>query len=443
MTNTTILQLCWPIFIENFLRISLTSVDVFQLSMFSSDAAAAVGLINSFTFFIVILYQMVTTGASIVISQNLGAKRDRDATLAGLGSVNLVVVFALVLSAAVVCFASPLLSLYKLESAIHDYALQFLVVYGAGSVFMAMNMVQGSIMRAYGHTREPMYVNILANALNILGNFFFLFGPLDAPLKGAMGVAISTIFSQLCACVTLQLLMRRKREIGIKYGEALAVPRRIYRDILAIGVPTAGENLSYNLAQIVNMAFITSLGKAAMQANVYSTTLVRFVFIASMSIGAATQIMVGHFVGAGLEDKAYKDVFKYHRIGLAISLGMACLLNLLKPGLLSVFRPDAQTLGLCGLILLLSILYEPGRSFNLIFIPGLKGSGDVKFPVFVGIISMWGIGVLGAYLLGIVLKMGLVGIYVAMMADEWIRGIIMAARWKSGAWRGRALVKRG
>jgi putative MATE family efflux protein len=442
MLSTSILQLAWPIFIENFLRISLTSVDVFQLSLFSSDAAAAVGLINSFTFFIVILYQMVTTGASIVISQRLGAKQDRDAALAGLASVNLVIAIAIVLSAAVVALASPILSLYTLEPAIRAYARQFLVVYGAGSVFMALNMVQGSIMRAYGHTREPMYVNIGANVVNILGNFFFLFGPLDAPLKGAMGVAISTVFSQLLACVALQILMRRKREIGIRYREAFAVPKRIYKDILAIGVPTAGENLSYNLAQIVNMSFISSLGKAAMQANVYSTTIIRFVFIASMSIGAATQIKVGHYAGGGEDDKAYRDVFRYHRIGFCMSLAMACVVNLLKPGILSVFRPDEATLGLCSLILLLSIAYEPGRSFNLIIIPGLKGSGDVKFPVLVGIVSMWGVGVAGAYYLGIVRGMGLVGIYLAMMADEWTRGIIMTLRWKSGAWRGKALARR-
>ena len=77
---------------------------------------------------------------------------------------------------------------------------------------------------------------------------------------------------------------------------------------------------------------------------------------------------------------------------------------------------------------------------NIVVIPGLKGAGDVRFPVFVGILFMWGIGVLGSYIFGAVLHMGLFGIWIAIASDEILRGITMLFRWKSKAWVSKRLV---
>lgn len=53
---------------------------------------------------------------------------------------------------------------------------------------------------------------------------------------------------------------------------------------------------------------------------------------------------------------------------------------------------------------------------------------------------MWGVSVLFSYILGIKLGLGLVGIWIAMAMDEWIRGIVVFIRWKKGTWRGKSVV---
>ncbi len=85
-------------------------------------------------------------------------------------------------------------------------------------------------------------------------------------------------------------------------------------------------------------------------------------------------------------------------------------------------------------------MLEPGRNFNVILIPALKGAGDVRFPVFVGVFLMWGLGVLGSWLFGVVFGWGLVGVFLALALDEWARGSMMFWRWKSGKWRGKGFV---
>jgi len=96
--------------------------------------------------------------------------------------------------------------------------------------------------------------------------------------------------------------------------------------------------------------------------------------------------------------------------------------------------------GLAASVLVVAIVHEPARNFNTIINPSLKGAGDVRFPVTVGIIGMWCVGTFGAWLLGIHLGLGLVGVWIAMACDEWSRGIAVLLRWRSGAWKNKSLL---
>ena len=441
-TKLPLMHFVWPILFENLLRISLTSVDILMLSAYSPKAVAAVGLVQQFAFFIQILYLMVTIGASVLIAQSLGAGLRREAGLAGVGSVVLALGLALLLSGLTVALAEPILCLYRLEAEVHGFARQFLVIYGGGSVFMAINMAQGSILRAWGYPRDPMVVNIAANLINGLGGALCLFGWFGLPVLGVPGVACATVFSQLGACLILGQRLKRRREVDLPLREIGRVPSATYRGILAVGIPTAGENLSYNIGQILIMNLIARMGTASMSAYVYAITLLRFVFIPALSIGMGAQIKVGYFAGAGLQDEAYPRVLRYALVGFGISLGLVCLLVLARPVLLPFFTHDPQVLGLLGSILLVSLVHEPGRSLDLIIIPELKGAGDVRFPVAVGVLFLWGVGVGLSYGLGLSLGLGILGVWIALALDEWVRGLIMLARWRSGAWKTKALIRR-
>lgn len=436
----TLRQVAGPLLVENLLRTALTTVDVFMLSFYSEKAVAAVGLANQFVFFMQLMYLMVASGASILLAQYVGAKEQDKAHKTILGSLVLGVAFALVISLGLALGASPLVSLYRLEPQVHDFAVQFLVIYASGSVFMAFSMLQSTLLRVHGETKAPMYINMAANVVNIVGNALCLFGWFGLPVLGVVGVACSTVVSQIVACVALNVVIRRKKNIHLDFRQVRTVKKDTYKQILGVGVPTAGENLSYNLAQIVNMGFIASFGTTAMAAYVFLGSFLRFVFISSVSIGSATQIKVGWWVGQGQEDTAARQAMRYFLLGTGISLTMVVLLNLLQQPLFGIFTQNPETLALIGSVLLVSLLLEPGRNFNIILIPALKGAGDVKFPVFIGIVFMWSIGVAGSWFFGVVLGWGLVGVYMALCCDEWVRGLIMLQRWKSGKWRGKGFV---
>ena len=92
-------------------------------------------------------------------------------------------------------------------------------------------------------------------------------------------------------------------------------------------------------------------------------------------------------------------------------------------------------------VTLVEFLLEIGRSVNIVMVRCLTTAGDVWYPVIVGIISMWLVSVIGGWLLGHGLALGLVGIWIAMACDECIRGALFVRRFRRGGWRQRRLVQ--
>jgi len=451
--NLPLMHFAWPIMIENIIRVAMTSADVIMLSYYAEQAVAATGVINQLVFLINLLYLMVASGASILISQNLGARNTAAAGRVAQGSIVLLGVFSVLLSAALCIGASAVIGFFKLEPGVHAFAMEYFVIYSAGSVFVAINMILATIIRSYGHSRGPMIVNVVAMVINVCGNYISIFrgftarplgeqlhGPFGITVSVIQGVAMATIASQIVATAIQYVMMKRRKDIVLEKGGLFRVPMAVYRRILAVGVPTAGENLSYNLGQIMIMRMIAAIGTEAMTAYVYAVTVLRFVFITSISIGSAVQIKVGYYVGAMMDEIAQRKVYRYFLAGTAISTAMVLTVKLLQSPIINMFTHNPEIQVMAFSVLLIALFHEPGRNFNVIIIPALKGAGDVRFPVYVGMIFMWGVGVVLAYVLGIALGWGLIGICIALAADEWTRGIVMFFRWRGGRWKGKALV---
>jgi len=451
--NLPLMHFAWPIMIENIIRVAITSADVVMLSYYAEEAVAATGVINQLVFLINLLYLMVASGASILISQNLGAGNAAAAGRVAQGSIMLLGVFSILLSASLCICADPVIGFFKLDRNVHAFAMEYFVIYSAGSVYVALCMILATIIRSYGHSRGPMLVNVVAMAINVCGNYISIFhnfavravgerlhGPFGISISVIQGVAVSTIVSQIAAAAILYMMMRRRKDIVLEKGGYFKVPPAVYRRILAVGVPTAGENLSYNLGQIMIMRMVATLGTNAMAAFVYAVTVLRFVFITSISIGSAVQIKVGYYVGAMMAEIAQRKVYRYFLAGAAISTALVLAVKLLQFPIIDTFTHNPEIQAMSFGVLLIALFHEPGRNFNVIIIPALKGAGDVRYPVYVGMIFMWGVGVTLAYVLGIKLGWGLIGICVAMAADEWSRGIVIFFRWRGGRWKGKELV---
>lgn len=435
-------KLTFPIAMEQFFRILVSSVDTVMLSSYSNGAVAAVGLVSQYVFFLNLIFSVIGTGCSIVLAQYIGAQKSKK-ELNQIAQASAIMIFgiSIFLTVLVLVGTKPLLSCYTLEEEVRHFAWQYFVIYGGiCCIFNAFSALQGAILRSYGHTKEAMIVSFVANIINVLGNAISLYGWFGLPILGVPGVAWASGTSMIVSCIMFAFFIFKKDDVEFGFKDIFKVPGSSFKMILKVGVPTAGESLSYNISQIVIMAMISTLGTYAMSAQVYTQTIMRFVFAVAIAIGNATQIKAGYYVGANENDVAYKKIFIYQLVATACSMFMIVVVNVLKKPIVNIFTDIPEVYSLVCTLLIYSAYIEFGRSLNLVYVGALKGAGDIRFPVLYGIASNWGIMVLGSYILGLRFGLGIVGFWLGIGTDETTRGIVMLFRWKSKRWQKHALV---
>ncbi|WLR55913.1 MATE family efflux transporter [Mesobacillus subterraneus] len=435
-----LLALTCPIFIELFLHMLMGSTDTFMLSHISDEAVAAVGVANQLVFFMILVFGFVATGTAVLVSQNLGAGLQTDARkISGL-SLSLNLIFGVLVSVIVVGFNDLFLQMFNLTPEIHRLAQQYLTIVGGTLFTQALLVTASAILRANGLTKEAMFISIIMNIIHLAGNSLFIYGLFGVPEMGVQGVAISTAISRAIAVILIFRLLYRRLPMRIALEDYLSFNKTFIKKILKIGVPSAGENVLYNTSQMAITVIIGLLGAMALTTRVYTFNIMSFMMLFGIAIGQGTQILIGYKVGAREFDKAYHQLLKSLKLSIIITMAITVVIVSIREPILGIFTDNKEIIREGSKVLLLCLILEPGRTFNIVVISSLRAAGDAVFPVTMAFVSMWGISVPLAYFLGIKMGFGLSGIWIAFIIDEWFRGIIMYIRWRSRVWEKKVLV---
>lgn len=436
----TLPGLAAPIFVENFLNKLLTMVNVYLLSRLSQDAVAAIGVANQFLNFITMAFSFVTFGVAVVIAQNRGAGDEKRASEAATAAVVANVVFGLTVGLLLLLFHRPLLRAMNMEGELLDYSGTYLTIIGGCCFLQALNLTLATIMRNYGRARAPMLVFLFMNVLNLAGNAAVVMRPFGLPDFGIAGIASCTVLSQLVACFLMIGCAVRAR---IRLRLPRPFPFRLLKDILRIGIPGTGDGLACNAGNIFLTYCVSTMGADALAAHTYAVQLIAFVQVLGYSVGQASQILVGYRCGAHDFDGAYKLAFRNTWIAMGLNLAVIAALFLFQRPILSLFTDNPAIVEMVFYCLLVDILQEFGRPFNLVIGVSLRGTGDVLWALAAAVGSIGLICIPLGYLLTQVFHLGVYAVFLALMADEWVRGQLMTYRWRTRKWQKYVLIKQG
>jgi putative MATE family efflux protein len=304
-----------------------------------------------------------------------------------------------------------------------------------GTLFLeSMNFALCAVLRAHGHTREVMFVILAQNLVNAGFSVVLIFGLGGLPALGVTGIVIAAATSRLLACTALWGVVNARIGLRLRPRDLVSIQLADLRRLLALGFPAVLENISWFASFMVITALTARMGERTLATQAYVMQIASIEMLACLSIGIGNEIIVGRLVGAGRFEEARVQCLANMRLGLIVTAAVACAFALVAPSVLRLFTGDPQIISLGRTLILLGLLLEPGRSFNLIIINALRASGDSRFPLIAGLISQWGVMLFGAWLLGTRLGFGLVGVWVALIADEWLRGLFMLQRWRGRGW---------
>lgn len=438
--NMTLRAITWPILIELFLQTIMGSTDTIMLSHISDDAVAAVGVANQLVFFTILIFSFTATGTAVLVSQYIGAGMRMEAKLASAISISINLVIGLVVSLLMVVFKGPLLDIFHLKADLAEIGYEYLSIVGGTLFLQAVLVTVSSILRAHSFTREAMFVSVMMNVIHLVGNSLVIFGLLGFPELGVKGVALSTAFSRAAALIIAFIFMYKRLPIAIKKEDYFNLQVTQIKKILKVGIPAASEQISYNTSQMAMTAITAILGAAALSTRVYTWNIMSFIMLFGLAMGQGTQILIGYRVGAGNFEGAYQQLLKSLKYSFVITIIIAIFVAVFRVNIMGLFTSDEKIIHTGSQLLLLCLILEPGRTFNILVVNALRATGDAAFTVKMGVLSMWGLAVPISYFLGIQLGLGLAGVWIAFIVDEWLRGIVMYFRWKSRAWEKKVLV---
>jgi len=438
--KTPLMLLAGPMFLELFLNTMVNNVDTLMLSHYDEYAVGAVGNANTIMFMMNILFNVIATATSVVVAQYLGAKRFDKMNMIYTLSVIVNFVIGVFFSVAF-CAANPfIMKFLHVSPEMRPYSMVYLYIVGGGGFLMALYGVMLQILRCNGYPKIGMYVTLAINVINIGGNYLFLYGPL-APLNiGVAGVAISTVVSRLIAVIAVFAFFFVKKigKISLKYMKPF--PGKLLGKMIKIGLPTAGENLTYNLYQTTLLSFVNAMGNDSVNARAYCNMLISFAMIFSNACAMSTQIITGHLVGAGKEETAYKRVFRTLLTSMPITIMLASINAVFCRYTLQIFTQNENIIALGQMIMIVDIFVEIGRCLNMTFVCSLKAAGAYIFPLIMGLLCNWGLGLTTGWLVGVYMGVGVAGIFAGTATDECIRGLIVMYYWYKKKWFGKSVV---
>lgn len=433
-------QLTWPLFLELFLFMLMGLADTLMLSAVSDEAVAGVGAANQYIQIAILILGVIGSGAAIVVSQYLGSKRFKEASKISALSVSLNLCVGIIMSALFVLFSNNIMTMMNLQGNVLLFAQSYLGIVGGFIFLQALINSLSAVIRVNGWTKQTMYVSLGMNVIHLILNYILIFGKFGAPAMGVEGAAISSVISRALAAVVFFWLLYQALEVRVKLQYYYTFSKDYIKKILQIGIPSALEQVLYQTAQIVFLYYVTYIGAASLAARQYVVNISMFTYLFAMAIGMGTAILIGRHVGAGEQEIAYKRGWFSVKTALIFTLVMVAVVMLFREQFVQLFTKDPEIIAIASAVLLLSILLETGRTINITIINALRASGDARFPVKIGFISMICMSLPLGYLFVFVLDMGLVGVWLAIAADEWLRAILVLLRWKSRKWERYAIV---
>ncbi len=441
--KTPLLVLAGPMFLELLLNTMLHNVDTVMLSHYDEYAVGAVGNANTIMFMMIILFNIIATATSVVVAQYLGAKMYESMNMIYTLAIVVNLVFGIALSAAF-CAANPfIMNFLHVSPQMRSFSMTYIYIVGGGGFLMAVSNVMLQILRCNGYTKIGMWVTFGINIINIVGNYCFLYGPLKFMNMGVAGVAISTVVARFIAVVALIVFfyVTGTGKLSLRYLNPF--PGKLLSRMIKIGLPSAGENLTYNLYQTTLLSFVNAMGNDAVNARAYCNTIISFAMIFSNAAAMSTQIITGHLVGAGKTDKAYKRVFKTLRTSMPITIALSSINAILCRYTLHIFTDNPNIINLAQAIMIVDIFVEIGRCLNMTFVSSLKAAGAYIFPFIAGLVCNWGLGLTTGYTVGVALGLGVAGIFIGTATDECIRGLIVMYYWYKKKWLGKSVIEKG
>ena len=424
-----VMTLALPVTVSSLLQRTEGIIAVFLVGGLGATSIAAVGLGQLLAFIGTTLASGLSVGANVIVAQLWGARRTRDASEAmthvlaiGAGVSILLVGLGLASNRAGMKLLGAEDPLIELAGPYSDI------------IFMVMPLtlllhVLTAILQGTGDTRTPMYAMIAVNILHVLAAYPLIYGYGPVPALGLSGAAVAVALAEVAGAVVLLI---RLKPLLIK-------PLRMRLDLVyslwQVGAPVSGERLVQQAGILLYTKLVLLYGTVSYAAHQVGLSIEAFSFLPGYGFAVAAATMVGQSIGAGQYTRAKHENWEANRMAASIMAGMGAVFFFFPYALMRAFTDEEAVIELGTTFLKIVALLQVPLALTMVLAGSLRGAGDTRFIMWATMAGMWGIRVPIAFIATLWLRVDILYVWSAMIADWTVRMALLLWRYRSERWQ--------
>ncbi len=430
-------HMAWPSIVESFFVAFAGLVDSLMVSSLGSYAVAAVGLTTQPKFIGLSMFFAANVAISALVARRRGEEKQEEANRILSTAVAFIIAAAIIMSILFVFLASPIIRFCGSTPETHDSAVVYFQIIMGGMIFNCIQMGINSAQRGVGNTKITMRTNVTSNTVNIIFNYLLIGGHFGFPALGIRGAALATVLGTVVASVMSVIsILNPDGFISLPYLIKNKVRPAIKTlvNIIHVGYSVFFEQLLMRVGFMMTAIMAAKQGTDAMAAHQVGMNIMGLTFSFGDGLQAAAVALIGRSLGAGDEKLAKEYGGICRMFGGVIAVCLAVIYFFGAGALMSLFFEEEHIVAIGVGIMRVIIFVVIFQISQVVYMGCLRGAGDRFYTAVASTISVTFIRTLGSWLGGYVFGLGIIGIWLGVLADQISRFTFASIRFKQGKW---------
>lgn len=433
-----------PIIIQNTVSNVVSLLDNVMVGRVGTLQMSAVAIVNQLLFVFNLCIFGGLAGAGIFATQYAGAHDDKG--VRDCFRVKWMIALSMLACALVVLIAFPkrLIGMYLAQetaqadaAATLGFGMDYLTVMLWGLLPFGVSQVYASTLREVGETRLPMFASVAAILVNLVFNYFLIFGKCGFPELGVTGAAIATVLSRYVETAVIMVYTHMKsHHFGFIRGayRSLRVPKPLMISILRRGTPLLVNEFLWSSGMAVLLQCYSVRGLDVVAACNIATTVSNLFKVVFLSMGNAVAIMVGQALGANDIERAKNCTWRLMTLSVGSNLIMATILALFAPAIPNIYNTEPHVRQIATQLIYVVAVMMPAYSFSHCCYFTLRSGGKTIITFLFDSVFTWCVNVPAAWLLAYKTGLGIVPLYFGVQALEMVKVVVGFVLVKKGVW---------
>lgn len=429
-----LIYLSIPTMLEQVLSTLLQYVDTAMVGHLGEEATAAVSVTATIGWLVGSLMYAIGIALLSLMSQAVGRGDEAEVKSMASQAIYLVLGAGVIIGAVSLALAPYIPGWMGAAESVQGPATTYFMIISLPMIFRAATTIFGATIRATLDTKTPMYVNLVANIVNVVLDYLLIY----VVGWGVTGAAVATAITHVTAGTAMFFVFRKKEKLHFSWKEA-RIQKNVMKKIFSIAIPSIGTDMTAMFGYVFFAAMVSGMGTTIFAAHSIAVEAETLFYIPGYGLRTATSAMTGVSIGENNERKLRVIMKSSILMTMGLMTFSGLVLFFVANPMMRVFTNSEAVVDLGAQMLKLVAFSEPFFGLMVVCQGLFYGMGRTKNVFLVEAFSMWGIRILFTYLVVNVWHLGLREVWFCMIADNVCKAFLLSVSlyivWKKGKWK--------